>query len=91
MDQSETQLFRCTYFFLVQNCFKNRRLAAGCPHILCSWYCAFNNTDHINTNEMQIFYSLLFAVRTLLVSDAHISQCILSNGHPSPHRSRITI
>jgi hypothetical protein len=29
-----------------------------------------SNTSHINTNEMLLFYSLLFGVRTLHVSDA---------------------
>jgi len=29
-----------------------------------------SNTSHINTNEMQIFFSLLFGVITLHVSDA---------------------
>jgi len=29
-----------------------------------------SNTSHINTNELQLFYSLLFDVRTLHVSDA---------------------
>ena len=29
-----------------------------------------SNTDHINTNEMQLFLFSLFGVRTLHVSDA---------------------